>query len=246
MKCHLFISPHFDDACFSLANYISGHRNLELINVFTQCNFIAKPLPHLNFSLGVNSVEAITKLRDGEDERFALKYSITRTNLNLAEATVCGLHPFDLGDLNGEIKLLNQTLIKNLFEKAREKKSAEVLIYCPMGIGGHRNHLSILLSVLKNYEALSAVANIFFYEDMPYAVNSEARMVGISQFQKFFNNVDFRHHVKYLSTKELQIKLEDVALYMSQDPFQNEKDVINSMDFNLFRVESFWSICPKS
>jgi hypothetical protein len=242
---HIFISPHFDDVCFSLGCYLASHQNSRLINVFTRCNFIANPELQKDLGRGVELINAVSQLRNLEDEGFSRAHSLERINLNLSEATVIGRHPFELSDIEKEIEEVGNALMRALTAVTLSCSSRKLALYCPIGIGGHRNHLSVLLAILKHHSQLRKRFAIFFYEDLPYAAKDEIRKKGIAQFKMFFKDASFKKREYQLSNLEIEKKLEDLNFYLSQKVPQNGSDFINVHNEKTLAFESLWEVCLK-
>jgi hypothetical protein len=200
------LSPHYDDICFSLGMTAKTGDGGHLVNIFTQCNYTAAP--------GPSSTDEVTKIRDTEDSRFAAQCKLTRHALGLPEATVLGLNPFDLENIQQEVERLEKPLTDLIFAIAEEAPETE--IYCPLAVGRHRNHISVFLTIIKAYGALRKKSRIFFYEDLPYASHPGARDEALKRLAYYFPPSNLARHVHQLTHSEFDEKIELVSLYKSQ------------------------------
>ncbi len=176
------------------------------MNVFTQCNYTTSSVPA--------SVDEITSIRDAEDSEFAARCKLTRHTLGLPEATVLGLDPFDLDNIQQEVEQLEKPLIGLILSLAAEMSETE--IYCPLAVGRHRNHISVFLAVIKTFNALKEKSRIFFYEDLPYASHPGARDEALKRLAYYFPPSSLTRHVNEMTPHEFDEKMELVSLYKSQ------------------------------
>lgn len=241
MSDAIFLSPHFDDACFSLGGLIASHPGSTLINVFTKSLFLARLDNFYQGRLDMDASERVYKIRNAEDDCFAKKMSLRKLNLNLEDTSAVGLHPFDLADISKEVALVNQSLIHHLNSIYKASNSQRLNIFCPLSIGNHRNHVSVFLSVLENYDVLSGFADIFFYEDLPYAGLNDLRAPAISQLEKFFTPSRLKRNILNLSKDELDIKMENIEIYGSQDPLGLCHALTLGDPRAVYANESYWS-----
>lgn len=241
---HVFISPHFDDVCFSLGNYITSCQNSCLVNVFSRCNYIANLTILNSFGNSVDRTEEISRIRAEEDKKFCFQNGLIQKNLGLSESTVVGKHPFDLDGIDSEIATVSNVLIQGLID-LHKTCSSEVVLYCPIGIGGHRNHVSTFLAVTENFHYLKNYYNICFYEDLPYAANHAARKNGIVRFHSFYKEANVTQYKRELDESEALEKIANLDFYKSQQSAQICSNSINFYDLNTISIESFYEVCQK-
>jgi hypothetical protein len=211
----LFLSPHHDDVCFSLANMVLSRQGDALLNVFTVSEYVARKvaLP----SERSERVAFITKLRAAEDRRFAEAAGLARHDLLLKEPSLRGFLPFDSGDLADEILGVSSVLLSFLETHFRaERRGPAAALFCPMGIGGHRDHLLTLLAVKDLMPFLLKRFDVFFYEDLPYASISSARNAGIERALGVLGDFQMLRHRLALSQALFKKKLGLLAIYDSQ------------------------------
>lgn len=210
----IYLSPHHDDVCFSVGK-LASQTGGELVNAFTISRYVAArvDLPGEPDA----QVAAISNLRRQEDLRFTTAAGLARHDLGLSEPPVLGLGPFDLTGIADEIRHLSARLIPFVLDLLeREDDPRRSALYSPMGIGGHRNHLSMLLTVRRAYEALSQRCAVFLYEDLHYASNARARQQGLALVAKAFAGLELSPIVVALDPPAAESKMRLVSLYASQ------------------------------
>lgn len=211
---HIYLSPHRDDVCFSLG-HLAGRTGGELVNAFTVSGYVAVPM-----DLPKNPaarVAMITELRRQEDVLFAAAAGLRRHDLRLSEPPVLGLGPFDLTGLDVEVEDLSARLIPYLLNLLPDEDGPEgAALYCPMGVGGHRNHVSMLLAVRGAIEALSRRCNVFLYEDLHYASDAGARQRGLALAARAFAGAELSPLVVPLDAPAVELKMRLIGLYASQ------------------------------
>jgi len=179
----IFLSPHNDDVCFSLAG-LAERTGGDLVSIFTLSEYVASPIPLPTDR--ARRMAAITALRREEDTRFAQAAGLVRHDLALAEPPVTGLGPFEHTRIGEEVSLLSRRLIPFILALADREGAKPPALYCPMGIGGHRNHVSVLLAVRYAIASLSRVCDVFLYEDLHYASHAAARTIGLASARRVF------------------------------------------------------------
>jgi hypothetical protein len=209
---HVYLSPHHDDVCFSIGNIASRFRG-DLVNLFTRSCYVA-----VDIELPSNEeerIEVISQLRRQEDLRFTEATGLVRHDLGLSEPALVGYDPFDLRDVETEAAALSERLIPFLSSMLPDQGDPSAAsLYCPMGIGGHRNHLSTLIAVRNAYEDLRRRCTVFLYEDLPYANNPRVRRAGL--LTNLFVGVRFSSIVMPLNADESERKMGLINLYASQ------------------------------
>jgi len=181
---HVYLSPHNDDVCFSIAHVASRFRG-DLVNLFTRSRFVAAniELP----SDEEEQIEVISQLRRQEDQLFTEAAGLVRHDLGLSEPALIGYKPFDLTDVESEVGALSERLIPLLLSMLpAEGDPSAASLYCPIAIGGHRNHISTLQTIRNAYDVLSRRCTVFLYEDLPYANNPRVRQHGLRRAAELF------------------------------------------------------------
>ena len=208
---NIFLSPHFDDICFSLGALAYSQQQGHLVNVFTVSNYVTE---HFHQNTNAYSVQDVTKIRSEEDAQFSKMCGLVGHNLAMKESPVLGIHPFDLTNLDSHILAIESELISYVLKLQNHNQNN--LLYCPMGIGGHRDHQVILGAVIKNIDDLIKKMSILFYFDLPYSSNVQALEDGLANFQKLVKKHIFSTYAKELDEKERALKLKMIGFYQSQ------------------------------
>lgn len=211
---HVYLSPHHDDVCFSLGS-LAAQQGGVLVNIFTQSVWVAAPL-----ALPADRrarIAAISRLRAEEDALFAHDAGLARHDLGFAEPPVLGRPPFDLTMLAPEAEAVSARLIPYLLDLLPADDDARsAALYCPMGIGGHCNHLSILLSVRHAIAQLHQRCIVWLYEDLPYASDPQVRKAGVARVAGLFAGAQLTRSVLVLGPADVETKMQRIALYGSQ------------------------------
>ena len=208
---HIYLSPHHDDICFSLAHFASRYRG-ELVNLYTCSRYVAAAL-----DLPADDaarVEAVTRLRREEDLRFVQAAQLVRHDLELPEPALLGRHSRDLTELDDEIATLSARLVPFLLDLLPNAGPAN--LFCPMGIGGHRNHVTTLLAIRAAYDALRTRCSVFLYEDLHYASEPQAREAGLQRAAQVFAGCQLTGSAVQLDPAESARKMQWIGLYASQ------------------------------
>lgn len=105
-------------------------------------------------------------------------------------------------------------VLSSLFEG--RDGSTRVQLHCPMGIGGHLDHMATLLSIRRNLDWVAHFCDINLYEDLPYASMNRLRLDGLELAGRMFAGFRLSRLVRSLGPLEVNRKIADVALYASQ------------------------------
>lgn len=188
-----FISPHLDDAIFSLGSFMSQTRktnNLTVVNVFTrgtsQHTQSAKAFLH---QCGESDVHKLFKSRRAED-RVALKMLgvkvvdwqqldamwRSKSSSTFLPAEFNAIYPtYRWHVARGHLSRFDQPLIARLQSQLINliPKSGDYKVYCPLGVGGHVDHVL----VRQVCEGVIPPANLVYWLDFPYSVRSGVKML---------------------------------------------------------------------
>ena len=210
---HVYLSPHYDDVCFSLAHLACGQGG-KLVNLFTLSRYVA-----VDMKLPADDsarTEIISRLRQQEDQLFTEAARLARHDLGLWEPALLGHGPFDLTNLEVEVAALSARLMPCILSMLPERDPRTTSLYCPMGIGGHRNHLSTLLAVRRAYEELRHRCTVFLYEDLHYASVARARQEGVQRATRIFAGSLLSPTVLPINSDDAERKMRLISLYASQ------------------------------
>ena len=176
----VYLSPHHDDVCFSLGGLIGRRPGGRLINLFTRSGFSnAQP------SDSMQDVGAITRRRTEEDDAFAAACHLNKIDLGLTDAPLLGRGAKDLGGVQEDCAALKGPLLGRLLAIAASTPRREQLtLFCPVGIGGHVNHVATMMTVVQALPLLRPRYRVVFYEDLHYASNAAARPTGLMRLAK--------------------------------------------------------------
>jgi hypothetical protein len=221
MSTHIYLSPHNDDVCFSLGHFAQRQKGDHLVNLYTVSHFIKarkfrRMLIEAGFALRKilkTGPSSVTELRNSEDRRFAEYCGLIRHDLALQEPSYRHLSSKNLkhmqSDIN-EVIVPLQAIIQDL-----ASHGDTTLIFCPMGIGGHRNHLAVLLAMLRLLPMLPRQCKVLFYEDLPYASDPAQRQTGLKRFRRLLN-LPLRRIAIPITPEEYAAKLALAGIYKSQ------------------------------
>ena len=162
----LVVSPHRDDAAFSLTLSIdawlrAGH-TVAVMNCFTRSNyapFSDAPSVHANDTLSF-----VSALRQREDESWRKQRrssGLQFRDLNLKDAPVrlrCPLEELFVREVDASDKAFGA------IRKAVKAVAHDALVL-PLALGGHLDHRTAQLALREEPDA----APLAFYEDLPYA-----------------------------------------------------------------------------
>jgi glycosyltransferase involved in cell wall biosynthesis len=241
----IFLSPHFDDLAFSLSGHLLDWRVGAVINIFSESNYTTSK--YKSRYPTILDTDTVSKLRDYEDISFCKQFDLSRVNLGLSEASVRGVHPFDQSDLKELSTQVGEVLIPLLLQFSEDTKPEKIALYCPMGIGGHVDHVATLQAVVEHYQVLSQLFDIYFYEEFPYASNPLFRDKGLVEFFSRFPNTRHIHSLKKLNSFEIEAKANLISVYQSQ--FDAD---VSSTFFSIrlseldIPCESIWQIAEES
>ena len=161
------LSPHFDDACYSLGSFLSRIGRGTLINVFTQGIYLVRPLPGPE---ALPDQRDIYEIRDGEDAAFAKRCGLTREDLGCEEPMLRGRRVHDLRQLEDDIGQIEIPILRTLDKIASSFAPGERgFLFAPLGVGGHVNHRATAETVLRHLDKIRGSYDILFYEDLPYS-----------------------------------------------------------------------------
>jgi hypothetical protein len=201
------VSPHFDDACFSLGRFLEQVGQGALLNVFTRGVYLpADATKHRK------DAEATFAIRDAEDRAFAERCGLTRHDLQQEEPPLRGRRPVDLSYVSDDVARIEAKLLDALSTLA-PPRGGKAVLFTPMGIGRHANHRAIAEVVAKNAPRLRKQYDLFLYEDLPYAHHPLERPAGLSRARAASGYALRKRHTLAIPWER---KRSLVALYASQ------------------------------
>ena len=180
----LVLSPHRDDAAFSLSLSIShwlaeGHR-VTLLNVFTRSLYA--PYSEADAQPEAQRLDFVSALRKGEDETFlkALGGGVKMVDLDIEDAPIrLKCDSSIVCDMDVDPKdPATPRIQKALSEYSSESGKASALVL-PLALGHHVDHRVARDAALPFSTQLPCA----FYEDLPYATRDGVR-VDLSRFRE--------------------------------------------------------------
>lgn len=174
----LVLSPHRDDAAFSLGLTIRGwlgaRHTVTILNVFTRSLYA--PFSDAEFVHENDRLSYVSAIRLREDELFlqrlpeelskAAKNNVRMVDLNLKDAPVrlrCTVGEVCDRAVNPDDPAMEK--IRKALAKQAEAGAMEALVM-PVGMGRHVDHLTVRDAALSLTDGLPSA----FYEDVPYSV----------------------------------------------------------------------------
>ena len=225
----LYLSPHADDVCFSLGSLVNHRRAGILLTIFSQSDHLLQQTSWRTNAFQTmdarQKIETASRIRRMEDLAFADRVGLKAAFAGLDEARLRNRDPFDSAKSVEDAVWLERQLIDAIAAAGNAPAASRPVLYCPMGIGGHVDHLVTLRIVRKRYEELHSRYEIAFYEDLHYAANWENRVSGVSRFRDIIYPLKPRRWMFPVENGEYKLDL--IRIYRSQ--FRDVPD--NIVDF---------------
>ncbi len=203
----IFVSPHFDDICFSLDGFVNKFKNFDkkIINVFTRSDYIRRmKLICSDQNLRGDIVSNIRKI---EDDNYTIRHSFSyKENLNLKDCGSFGDH---------ERKLLKSTIIELI------KNAKKPILVFPIGVGLHQDHVKVFDTCKSIVENEEYKFDYIIYEDLPYSHVKKDRFSRIEQLSDFLKKNDLFYYKNLLSTGDIKNKRDSIMLYESQHVYKS-------------------------
>ncbi len=173
----LILSPHRDDAAFSLsiaiAGWLAARHTVTILNVFTRSRYA--PYSDAAFVHENDELSYVSAMRLREDEHFlrritndlpkGLKKNLHMVDLNLKDAPIRLRIPLEeLSDtpVNATDPAIEK--IRKALTGQSEAGAMEALVL-PAALGNHIDHLTVREAAMSFTTGIPAA----FYEDLPYA-----------------------------------------------------------------------------
>jgi LmbE family N-acetylglucosaminyl deacetylase len=191
----LILSPHRDDAAFSLSiaitNWLTARHAVTILNVFTRSRYA--PYSDAGFVHENDELSYVSAMRLREDELFVRR--ITET---LPKGLKSNLHMADLNLKDAPIRLripleeLSDTAvnpadpaiekIRKALARQSESGAMEALVL-PAAFGNHVDHLTVREAAMPLTTTLPAA----FYEDLPYATTHPSAATDLESLRESFD-----------------------------------------------------------
>jgi LmbE family N-acetylglucosaminyl deacetylase len=208
----VFISPHFDDVCFSLGALVAARGAGILLTVCSQSK-------HIEADTGTPPdparwVRHVSALRRGEDATFAQLCGLRQECLDLPEASLRGRMPFDTSKAAEDWPMFEQATLGALTSfRQGGATNGRPWLFCPIGIGGHIDHVAVRTVVLHHWRDIAKHYRIGLYEDLHYASRRWPRLRGLASLQAAAPPVAL---TRYTIAAKAAEKLALLRLYASQ------------------------------
>ncbi len=253
MPC-LFISPHLDDAVFSAGGLLLrlvSRTKTTIVTVFTE----APPPPYtfstrvnLKMCGGYKNAQDLFRLRKAEDAEACAAIGARSAYLGFQDASfrkkrkapavlkiigkvlpeaehIYPIYRFNI--VSGKISKKDAATMIMIEKKLKDfkKKAGDCLVFCPLGIGNHADHLIVRDICAKIFPAL------IFWEDFPYNLRAKRKEAVASK--KFIGAFDasgfsaekmriislYKSQIKSLTPEKRAISFE--RYYAAQDKISN-------------------------
>lgn len=185
---------------------ISRRRMGRLITIFSVSNY------HAFDGLGINDV---TKIRKSEDILFARECGLQTIHLDLLDAPLRGVAPFDLSNALQTSALIAAALLPYLLDKTGFSEGERAKLFVPCGIGGHVDHVAVAIFAAQHFDSLTALYDICFYEDLHYASQPGPRQRGLQRLLALFPEHKFQRVILGVGDRATR-KLQLISIYRSQ------------------------------
>ena len=207
----VYLQSHSDDICFSLGGFALRSRRGVLLTVCPISGYV--PLAPGQM---VPPAQAVTEIRISEDRAFARACGLDTQFLDIPCGSLLGYEPFNLARADENMRRVAQSVMEALRSTAGARTEGQrPWLFCPSGIGGHVDHVAVRMAIIQNYDELSKLYRVGFYEDLHYAADAEARKLGIQRLRDAMGHRSIHRHVFPLDNSVAE-KLDLVRLYPSQ------------------------------
>lgn len=203
------LSPHFDDAGFSIGRLLQEAGAGLLINVFSKSLYLARVPVDVPRPLTEPLVNVI---RNAEDERFATLCGLSRRQLGLAGPELLDRRPNDLQGMMEDV-LSARPAVMGALTEYRQEQAGRPFLLVPMAIGRHVNHHAVHQLVREQVDELACRFRLGFYEDLPYAHDPVERIRALRRFAGEWHGHGFERHAFPCSWQD---KRELVGIYHTQ------------------------------
>jgi LmbE family N-acetylglucosaminyl deacetylase len=217
------LSPHFDDACFSLGGLLSKEEfeDLVILDIFSKSQYgpnikLLKPyfkivnVFNLNF-FRRTITDHVSEVRRREDQRFCESISAVQRTLFFKDASLRDLvneYSYDAESIVNEPIFDN---VSNAIEKVVISDDYNS-VFCPLAIGNQVDHLIVMKAIKMLRRCRAIHSKVFFYEDLPYASACELSYINSLALERIGNSNSIFIDI----TTELPRKKELMSIYHSQ------------------------------
>lgn len=221
----LILSPHRDDAAFSLSiaitNWLKERHTVTILNVFTRSRHA--PYSDAGFVHENDELSYVSAMRLREDEHFlrritqelpkGCKNRLHMVDLNLKDAPIRLRIPLEelcdtpVNSIDPSIEKIRKALTKH-----SEAGAIEALVL-PAALGNHVDHLTVREAAISFATTLPSA----FYEDLPYATTHPSAATDLESLREFMAQRDEPlSPVQYQIESAVEFKRRLVLGYASQ------------------------------
>lgn len=215
---NIYLSPHSDDICFSLGDFVSENRGGTLLTLFSRSARTlgdAHPDPEREATEAeVSAADRVSRLRQAEDLAFAQRVGMKAVFAGLDDAPLRDRDSLAVEKSLEDAATFEDAILAAIGSAATDMRNSRPQLFCPLGIGDHVDHLAVLHVVARNFEELRTRYDICFYEDLPYAAKAEYWRSGIIRAKEILKGADLHRQMHLIRDSSRKIEL--LRLYESQ------------------------------
>jgi LmbE family N-acetylglucosaminyl deacetylase len=221
----LILSPHRDDAAFSLSiaitNWLTARHTVTILNVFTRSRYA--PYSDAAFVHENDELSYVTAMRLREDEAClrritqnlpkGLKNHLQMADLNLKDAPIRLRIPLEeVSDTPVNLTDPSIEKVRKALTKQSEAGTMEALVV-PAALGNHIDHLTVRAAA----QPFTATLPIAYYEDLPYATTHPSAATDLEALREAaIERNDPLTPVTYQIESAIELKRKLVLGYASQ------------------------------
>lgn len=163
----LILSPHCDDAPFSMGASLLAHTfgsNVDVHVVFSVSR-------HTRLTDGPRTTKEVTHLRKEEESRVGSLAGYIPTFWDLPEPSVRRSGVLGRDIFNRHAVIRDDAVWPNVVGAFRQRLAGHSwqIVFIPLGCGGHIDHRIVRDAAIDYFASLSGEQCLGFYEDLPYA-----------------------------------------------------------------------------
>jgi LmbE family N-acetylglucosaminyl deacetylase len=156
------LSPHFDDACFSLGSFLAAAGHGTLINIFTQGIDMS--------AADWRNQTAIYDVREAENLAFCLRAGLESHDLGCEQPELRGRRARHMTHIADDLAQIEKPVLRTLNKiSAGFAPKERGILFAPLGITGHANHRATTELVLRNLAKIRERFDVMLYEEQPGA-----------------------------------------------------------------------------
>lgn len=203
MEKALIISPHIDDAYFSLGGTIAKkeYSSITVVNIFSKHSYSLNKIART-----FNDVKKITEKRKKEELSNSVRFNVHTEFWDYPDVILRGYDKWFSNYDDRDTHLIDE-LSKKIYQTIRKRFCS---VFFPLGIGKNCDHRLVSKIGIDLIEKLEdSYTKIMFYEDMPYA----------AYFPSMISRTSQKYYLKPEMidiSKQIKIKIECCKMYSSQ------------------------------